>query len=79
MGYDLPFFGERFIYKIDITQQDGLFTGTASEEKSEFSVDSKAVLKGYVEDDFVSFVKTYPMKFNIDHNNTIQLSKESNL
>jgi hypothetical protein len=75
LGYDLPYFGQRVKYQIEVTFEDDNIIGTASEEKSEYSVDSKATIKGYIEDDLISFVKTYPIKSTIQEDHTIQNSK----
>jgi hypothetical protein len=75
LGYELPYFGQRVKYQIEVTFEDDNIIGTASEEKSEYSVDPKATIKGYIEDDLISFVKTYPIKSTIQEDHTIQNSK----
>lgn len=75
IGYELPYFGQRVKYQIEITFDDENIIGTASEEKSEFSVDSDAIIKGYIEDDLIFFVKTYPVKSIINENNKVESSK----
>lgn len=80
LGYELPYFSQRVKYQIEITSEGQDIIGTTSEEKSEFSVDSKATIKGFVDDDLVSFIKTYPIKSIIDEDdNLIKLSKGEQL
>ena len=49
--------------------------GTAVEEKSPYSVDSSAAIKGFIEGDLISFVKTYPIKSTIQKDNSIEKTK----
>jgi hypothetical protein len=59
-GYDLPYFGQRVNIKATITDSNGSFTGEIGEDGSVFSVKLDATIKGFVEDNFISFVKKYP-------------------
>lgn len=59
LGYELPFFGQRVSFKTTINDINGSFTGEIEEDNSEFSVQHKSSIKGFVEDDFISFVKKY--------------------
>jgi hypothetical protein len=62
LGYELPFFGQRVKIKSTITDVNGSFTGEIEEEISEFSVHLKSSIKGFTENDFISFVKKYSQK-----------------
>jgi hypothetical protein len=60
-GYVLPQFGERvqFMALIEEGEESEGFVGTVDEDASEFTVALMASLKGYVEGELVSFIKTY--------------------
>lgn len=73
-GYLLPYFGQRVSFEITIDGDDHSFTGTTREEPSEYSVPSQASVKGFIDNNLVSFIKTYPINPIIDeHNQTIQI------
>jgi hypothetical protein len=71
LGYELPFFGQRVKINAMITDVNGSFTGEIEEEISEFSVHLKSALKGFTENDFISFVKNYSQKPEIDNSSKI--------
>ncbi len=79
LGYGFPFFGKRVVYQIDITIENEDFMGTAVEEKSPYSVDSSEAIKGFIEGDLISFVKTYPTKSTIRNDDVIEISKGEQL
>ena len=56
-GYDLPHFGQRVNIKASIIDINGSFTGEIKEDSSVFSTKLEATIKGFVEADFISFVK----------------------
>ena len=61
-GYTLPHFGKRVKIVATISEANFSFTGTINEEQNEYSVPLEATIKGFIDDDFISFVKTYPKK-----------------
>ena len=61
-GYTLPHFGKRVKIFATMSEDNYSFTGTINEEQNEYSVPLEANIKGFVEDNFISFVKTYPKK-----------------
>lgn len=71
LGYELPFFGQRVKINAIITDVNGSFIGEIEEEISEFSVHLKSALKGFTENDFISFVKNYSQKPEIDNSSKI--------
>ena len=71
LGYELPFFGQRVKIKTTITDVNGSFTGEIEEELSEFSVQLKSSIKGFIENDFISFVKKYSQKPVLDNSSEI--------
>lgn len=71
LGYELPFFGQRVKIKTIITDVNGSFTGEIEEELSEFSVQLKSSIKGFTENDFISFVKKYSQKPVLDNSSKI--------
>ncbi len=60
LGYTLPFFGQRVDMEVEFKGNNDSFTGKVSEVETEFSVKLPGEIKGYIENDFISFTKTYP-------------------
>ena len=58
-GYILPYFGELVDITIDIYGNEKEFTGLVTEEESEFSVPLQSEIKGSLEEEIVSFIRTY--------------------
>ena len=75
LGYELPFFGQRVTFKTTITDINGSFTGEIEEDNSEFSVQLKSSIKGFVKDDFISFVKKYSDS-NSEENDLLEVEYE---
>jgi hypothetical protein len=61
IGYRYPVFGKRVAFTIRFEEENDSFTGKSKEEESNFSVPYEAEVRGYVEETFVSMVKTYPV------------------
>lgn len=61
IGYDLPFFGSRVEMEVDFSESDSKISGTVNEVPSQFSVDASAKIEGFIEDEIISFIKTYPI------------------
>lgn len=59
-GYVLPQFGEKVTIFVNLQGNNDSFIGTVEEETSEHSIPLKATIKGFSQNDFISFVKTYP-------------------
>ncbi|MBR9845395.1 MAG: hypothetical protein GYB35_04410 [Algicola sp.] len=60
-GYTLPQFGERVNILVNLQGSNESFIGTVKEEKSDYSVPADATIKGFSENEFISFVKKYPV------------------
>lgn len=59
-GYRLPQFGKRVKITVTLQGSNDNFIGKVKEEASENAVPLEATIKGFTQDDFISFVKTYP-------------------
>ncbi len=59
-GYTLPQFGKRITLFVNLQGNNDNFIGTTKEESSEFSIPLEAKIKGFSENEFISFVKKYP-------------------
>jgi len=59
-GYSLPQFGERVKIYVNLQGSNESFIGTVKEEDSEHSVPLQARIKGFSENEFISFIKKYP-------------------
>ena len=75
-GYTLPHFGQRVKMTAFIEGNSDSFTGTIEEEQSDFSVNYPSTIKGFCEEDFISFVKTYPVYPVLDVEGQTSLIKE---
>ena len=59
-GYNLDFFGKRVKISINLIDQNGNISGICNEEDSEISVNQNSEIRGFYEDNLISFIKTYP-------------------
>ena len=53
---------------MELTFENDNIHGIPKEEKSAYYVNADAKIEGYVDEDFISFVKTYPVYPFIDEN-----------
>lgn len=60
-GYTLPQFGKRVKIWVNLKGENEDFTGEVSEEKSEYSIPYKGIIKGFWDEGLISFVWTYPV------------------
>ena len=74
-GYQLPFFGERIKIEVNFLEDnDGNIEGSIIEESSELSIPSDSTLKGFVDQNLISFIRTYPVKPKINNqSSTIEI------
>jgi len=81
-GYSLPYFGQRVKMTVSFEGTNDNFKGTIEEEETEFSVSHLATIQGFCEEDYISFVKTYPVhpfieedgeSVKIDKNDTLEV------
>lgn len=78
-GYYLPYFGSRIQIEVELyLDESNNLSGTVNELKSEFSVSGKSDIKGFVDKDLISFVKSYNVLPIINENNNIE-TLEGNL
>ena len=59
-GYPLPQFGERVKIYVNLQGSNDSFIGKVKEENSDNSVPLEATIKGFSENEFISFIKKYP-------------------
>ena len=59
-GYPLPQFGKRVSISVNLQGNNDSFIGKVIESNSEYSVPLEGTIKGFSENDFISFVKKYP-------------------
>ena len=76
LGYILPYFGNRVELEMIVNvDSSGNITGSTTEVPSEFSVNVEASIKGFIDQDLISFIKTYPVLPSIADDGTIQLTE----
>ena len=79
VGYVLPHFGKRVEMEISFVADDSNnITGRVTETPSKFSVDAVATIKGFIDEDLISFIKTYPFRPEISEDGS-NLLKEGTL
>lgn len=59
---------ENHNFEIHANLDDGSFSGVAIEEEFTQLTGDKPTVKGFIEDDMISFVKSYPYLFETDEN-----------
>lgn len=64
-------------FLINIFIDDFSFKGVAEDEESKEYFDKPATVKGFFENDFISFVMKYPHLYFLDENNKIVVDKQS--
>lgn len=63
-GFTLPYFGEKINVTFEIEIDDHQFSGTCTEEENSLAQDMEATIEGFIEEQFVSFTKTFPFPLN---------------
>jgi hypothetical protein len=65
----------RIAFLIEATEQDGSFHGLAMDTETENLFEKGAItVKGFIENELISFVKTYPSNYLIDENGQPQIA-----
>lgn len=65
-----------FSFEILAQLNDGSFQGTVFEEEFSGFTDDLVAVKGFIEEDFISFVKTYPYYYASNENGEIVVDRE---
>jgi hypothetical protein len=79
-GYTLPYFGQRVKMTVSFEGTNDRFKGSIEEEETEFSVPHPATIQGFCEEDYISFVKTYPVHpFIEEDGESVKIDKNDNL
>lgn len=66
---------EYFSFEINATLEKGSFEGTVFEEEFSEATGDTIAIKGFFDDDFISFVKTFPYGFWKDENDDVITDK----
>lgn len=64
-------------FQLELIFNDNSFVGTSIDLESQHIFDKPAAVKGFVDDEKISFVLTYPCYYYKDENGTIVLDKEA--
>lgn len=59
-GYSLPYFGERVNLIASFEQKGNAFVGEINELESAYSIPLTAMVKGEIDENIITFTKTYP-------------------
>lgn len=59
-GYSLPYFGERVNLIARFVQKGNALVGEINELESAFSIPLTAMVKGEIDDNIITYTKTYP-------------------
>lgn len=64
-----------FDFELKVQYNDGSFDGIAIEEEFTKLSGESAHVKGFIEEDYISFVKTYPFKFEEQEDGTVVIDR----
>jgi hypothetical protein len=64
-------------FQIQWTVEDGLITGTCTDQQFSRLTSEPASITGFIEDNFISFVKSYPIAWRLDENRIPRLDLDS--
>ncbi|HYG15944.1 MAG TPA: hypothetical protein VEC12_09345 [Bacteroidia bacterium] len=70
-GYDEGIAGKKGYFIATLTEKNGVIEGTSQDTEGEGVVGEPATVKGFIEGDMISFVKTYPCKYFYDEDGNL--------
>ncbi|MCI4671140.1 MAG: hypothetical protein MRZ79_23580 [Bacteroidia bacterium] len=76
-GYGLPYFGQKVEFESEMIQRKDEVSGVIT-EKGEYSVPMEATFSGFVQGNFLSFIKNYPGKAQIDEEGDLNVEANGN-
>lgn len=74
-GYGLDIEDKQVRFILDIEIDEDSFTGTSVDFESKDLFDTPATIKGFFEDDTMSFVLKYPCTYFVDENGSLIIDK----
>ena len=63
-------------FQMDLIFDGNSFTGTSTDSESENIFEEPIIVKGFIENDLISFVKNYPYYYYKDEDGNIKLDKD---
>ena len=75
-AYNFEEDSESFSFEINVKYDNGSFEGHAYEEEFSGLTSDIVHVKGFIESDMISFVKTYPYFYAVDDNGDIIIDKK---
>lgn len=76
-GYEIIDTYIKVAFQMDLTFNDNSFTGTSTDSESENIFIEPILVKGFIENDIISFVINYPHHYYKDEDGNIKLDKDS--
>ncbi len=76
-GYELIDQYIEVAFTMELTFNDNSFTGISTDSESENVFDKPATVKGFIDENKISFVKNYPCSYYKDENGKIILDRDS--
>jgi len=76
-GYETIEQYKEVAFTMEITLTENSFIGTSTDSESKNAFDKPATVKGFIEDDKISFVMKYPCAYSKGENGEIVLDKSS--
>jgi hypothetical protein len=73
--YDAAGESKKISFRLEVWPEDGSFSGFATDEETKDLFDIGTILvKGFIEDGLISFVKTYPNRYSLDEYGKAEIS-----
>ena len=76
-GYEIIDAYIKVAFQMDLTFNGNSFTGTSTDSESENIFIEPIIVKGFIENDIISFVINYPYHYYKDEDGNIKLDKNS--
>ncbi|MCI9844363.1 hypothetical protein [Flavobacterium pectinovorum] len=76
-GYEIIDTYVRVAFQMDLTFDGNSFTGTSTDSESENIFTEPIMVKGFIENDIISFVINYPYHYYKDEDGNIKLDKNA--
>jgi len=70
-GYPKNYIGKSVSFDISMTLTDGVLKGTCTDDKEKVPVSKPAIMDGFIEGNFISFIKQYAHAWEIEADGTV--------
>jgi len=67
--------GQQVEFKVELTVEDGVLSGQATEEVTETYMGAPAAISGFIEGSMISMIKQYPFYYRTGENGDVQVDR----